>query len=235
MPQRVYVDVELLMPKQLEKDLLENQRICPTCKGLGIVVRDNEFGLQGEPWLKGFPYKKQSLWPCPDCFNGVQTVCKFCGAPAAHRGIIAVEMNCRCEQAAAYRDEVNARETEELWQKAEKISLAEAIERYPFVFVSGPDEYIPPQELIEYLKDLEEKNPNQPKLYVWGTDTDALQLSNAESIIDDACEELHEEARSFISSAEIDRLQEFLDEWSAHNRSGTTTYWPDNSVGILVE
>lgn len=234
MPQKVYVDVELLMPKQLEKDILKNQRICPTCKGLGIVVHDNEYGLQGEPWLRGFPYKRQSLWPCPDCYNGVQTVCRFCGSPAALRGVINVEMSCKCEQAAAYRDVFIAREMEDLWQNAKKISLAEAIERNSFVFVSGPDEFIPPKDLIEYLENLKEENPNQPKYYVWGTEFDSLQLS-ADSLIEDACEGLHEEARSLISSAEIDRLQKFLDDWSAKNSSGTETYWPDNSIGILVE
>lgn len=32
----------------LHKDLIENEEVCPNCKGLGLVVRDNSYGIEGK-------------------------------------------------------------------------------------------------------------------------------------------------------------------------------------------
>ena len=64
----------------LHKDLCENEEICPTCNGLGVVIRDNRYGLENDPDKTiMFPYKKQSLILCPTCYNGVIKRCNLCG------------------------------------------------------------------------------------------------------------------------------------------------------------
>ena len=32
----------------LHKDLIENEEVCLNCKGLGLVVRDNSYGIEGK-------------------------------------------------------------------------------------------------------------------------------------------------------------------------------------------
>lgn len=76
-------EIKRILPENLQKDLTENEKICPVCHGLGIVSRDNIFGLKGDTSEAAkksmFPYKHQSLFPCPNCYNGVINVCEFCG------------------------------------------------------------------------------------------------------------------------------------------------------------
>ena len=66
----------------LHKDLIENEEVCPNCKGLGLVVRDNSYGIEGKHGnnhLHMFPYKHQSMTFCPICYNGVIRRCELCG------------------------------------------------------------------------------------------------------------------------------------------------------------
>lgn len=234
MPEKMTVDIELLMPKQLEKDLMEHQQICKTCNGLGIIIRDNKYGLKEEPWIREFPYKNQSLFPCPDCYNGVQPVCKYCGAPGSRRYVRA-EANCRCQGATNARNEKRLKKDTETWEKAEKISIKQAIEQFSLVYIDGPDEYISPENLIERLAELKEDDPETSIPYIWGTDTTTLSLPAAGDLVSNACEELYEGAEANIAEDKINRLQEFLDQWVAEVKSGTTTYWPDYKIAIIVE
>jgi hypothetical protein len=237
MPEKVFVDIELLLPKQLEKDLMEHQWVCTTCKGLGLVIRDNVYGLKEErpqPWIIGFPYKNQSLFPCPDCYNGVQPVCKFCGAPGS-RMYIHAETNCQCQGASDARSQKRFQEYEERWAKAEKISIEEANQRFAMVFIDGPDEYVSPEDLAERLDELKDDDPELETPYVWGTYTTSFMLRDAADLVVDACEELHEEAETNISQEDINRLQEFLTQWSGEVKSGTDTYWPDYKIGIIAD
>lgn len=233
MPEKVIIDVELLMPKQLEKDLMEHQQVCVTCKGLGVVVRDNEYGLKGEVWIRGFPHKNQSLWPCPDCYNGVQPVCKYCGKPGS-RGYTRAEANCQCEGASNARSKERDQKEQERWDKAEKVSPKEACNRFELVYIDGPDEYIPPQELLDRLEELKEEDPELPPPYIWGTYTMRIALPCATDLVAEACEELHEEAESNISKEDIDRLQSLLSQWAEEVEGATTTYFPDYKYGIVL-
>ena len=66
----------------LHKDLIENEEVCPNCKGLGLVIRDNSYGIEGKHGnnhLHMFPYKHQSMTFCPICYNGVIRRCELCG------------------------------------------------------------------------------------------------------------------------------------------------------------
>lgn len=234
MPKRVIVDIELLMPRQLEKDLQEHQQICVTCKGLGIVIRDNEYGLSEEPWIRGFPYKHQSLFPCPDCYNGVQPVCKFCGSPGSRRYVHA-ETECKCADAQNARNEKHFQEEKDRWEKAEKVSYEEALKRFVIVYIDGHDEYVDVDDLMERLEEIKLEDPELPTPYIWGTYTTQLSLPDASDLVEDACEELFEEAAANISREDINSLQDFLVQWTNKVKGDTTTFWPDYKIGILVD
>lgn len=57
---------------------------------------------------------------------------------------------------------------------------------------------------------------------MWNCEVIKLAM-DADSIIDNACDKLHEDARDNISDEK--ELQEFLDKWCA-KQGGTTTYYP---------
>ncbi|RHO79983.1 hypothetical protein DW058_17490, partial [Clostridiaceae bacterium AF42-6] len=40
--------VQKSFPKILIKDLTEHERICPVCNGLGMIIKDNVYGIKGD-------------------------------------------------------------------------------------------------------------------------------------------------------------------------------------------
>ena len=81
----LYEAIQKSFPKIIIKDLTEHERICPVCNGLGMRIEDNIYGIKGDSSEAGrkyhFPYKHQSLSFCQSCFNGVQSLCPYCGQP----------------------------------------------------------------------------------------------------------------------------------------------------------
>lgn len=45
MVKRIVINPEPLMTIGLIKDLIENEDICPTCHGLGMVIINNIYGI----------------------------------------------------------------------------------------------------------------------------------------------------------------------------------------------
>ena len=69
-----------------------------------------------------------------------------------------------------------------------------------------------------------------PKV-LWNCEVVKISM-DADSIIESACEELHEDARDNISDEK--ELQEFLDKWCA-KQTGTTTYYPCYKEYVRVQ
>jgi len=62
-----------------------------------------------------------------------------------------------------------------------------------------------------------------------------MELSiDASDILEDACSDLHEDAMDNISVEDEKELQLLLDKWCEDNKQGTTTYYADFGVGILL-
>lgn len=81
-------------------------------------------------------------------------------------------------------------------------------------------------ELDDYCKNNKLDFPN----YVWSTERSSIKL-NARSILENACEELHEDAYDNIQDEE--ELQELLDKW-CEKQTGTYTYTVDYKYAILT-
>ncbi len=226
MPKKITVSIPSIT---LEKDLLEGEEICPTCGGLGMMPHNNRYGLSGEnhPSGKHFPYQKQSYGYCPTCYNGVVKRCKFCGE-IGRKGYIEPEPNCRCEGAEKLRDEKRDQKERETWEKAEKISLADAEKRFKMLFLHSTDDYVTPDELADLIDD-----PDFESGYIYGTEETGIAL-NADDIVSDTCEELHEDAMDSIDADAIKELQTILDSWCEKHGGSATTYYPDYSVGIEI-
>ena len=69
---------------------------------------------------------------------------------------------------------------------------------------------------------------------LFATVTTRLSL-NAEELLEEACEDLHEDAFNRIEEDDIKELQEFLDKWCNKQKSVTETYYPDYSRYIRID
>lgn len=69
--------------------------------------------------------------------------------------------------------------------------------------------------------------------HVWGTQSDMIHIS-ADGIVEQACEDLHEDAYSSIDSKDIKELQKVLDDW-CREQTCTVTYYPDYTYAIKVD
>lgn len=231
-------EIKNILPDTLEKDLQENEEICPVCHGLGVVIDNNVYGIRddtSEAAKKSmFPYNHQALRLCPNCFNGVIKLCKYCGKPLKDRHTI----ECDCEEykfrediaaSVRYSDKINS---------AKEIQL-EDITTDVWFYDEDTDKYFPDiDSFVAYYENnnnyetVEELENYLPEV-LWFTEETSIQI-NAGNIIEDACEELHEDAYDSISTLDIQKLQKVLDKW-CEEQTGTKTYYPDYNKYIKVK
>jgi len=226
-----YIDVNFNL--KLKKDLQEHEVICSHCGGTGLQVDDNPFGIKEENSKVHFPYKQQTIVSCRHCYNGVQSKCLYCNK-ILDRGT----SQCNCEEASQER--INKRNNKDLetWNKAKKISLQEAIiNRFGMVYVDNHDKYFSVDEFKDWLADNED-NEGKPidrnSLRIYSTYTMDLSI-DASDIIENACSDLHEDAMDNISNKDEKELQTLLDKWCEDNKAGTTTYYADYKIGVMLD
>ena len=223
--------IDILFNLKLQKDLQEHEVICSHCGGTGLQVDDNPFGLKEEKRKIHFPYKQQTIVGCRHCYNGVQSKCLHC-EEILSRGT----SQCSCEQ---YNQErLNERHNKDLetWNKAKKISYEQATNDFIMIYIDNYDAYIMTEDLEEWLVDKESDNEeliSRRSLRIYGTQSIELSI-DASSIIEDACSDLHEDAMDNISDSDQKELQVLLDKWCEENKQGTTSYYADFSVGIIL-
>lgn len=235
----ISIDLTKMFSGTLEKDLNENEAICPICKGLGVVKRNNVFGIDGDTLKdaknKLFPYNNQSLAFCPNCYNGVVRLCKFCGKQIERSYID----KCDCEE---YKKHIAAKRKLK-YQKtingARKINWNLVSE---YVYDEKSDRFFANEdEFVDYYWDLyqqgkqcchnfDEYFENEVPKVLWCCEKSKIEI-DATSIVETACEELHEDAYENID--DIDELQRYLDMW-CDKQSGTTTFYPCHKMYVEV-
>lgn len=223
-------EIKKILPITLEKDLQDDEIICPVCHGLGILKQDYRFGVKEDDTEKNFKlnwYDNEYLTICPHCYFGRLKTCKYCGKVLS-KGI----NTCNCDGFREQWKEEKRIKYQETINKAKEIDLKDT--SY-YIYDEQSDKYFTSEdEFAEHYWDLyldEEKEHGYnfdeyfekyiPKV-LWNCEETKI-LIDADSIIDNACEELHEDARENISDEK--GLQEFLDKWCA-KQSGTTSYYP---------
>lgn len=152
--------------------------------------------------------------------------CKCCGKiiPASSFGSL-------CKGCAIRVIEENDKKK---FEAAIKVKLKDAnpkrcVLMYSDTFEKNDGYFSDIEELEEYC---EEHSIEMPK-YVYGTTPYSISM-NAEDIIEEACDNLHEDAMSCITDNDIEELQKYLNEW-CRNQTGTTTYEVDYSYAILLK
>ena len=202
--------------------LTNNQIHCPTCGGIG--------------WLRN--PKTSCIETCPNCSRGAINVCFNCGEPFKRYSYSCNSPECVKKEAEIKNKQLKEKE-KVILDKAEKIPFDGAFDRFTFLF----SELVPYNEgyfddwytffdaFYEADKEsLESFNiPLERPVYVFGTDEVSISL-NADSIIEDACNDLWEGAEE---NCDYKSLQTLLDNWCA-KQSGTTTYKVDYKYAVEI-
>jgi predicted RNA-binding Zn-ribbon protein involved in translation (DUF1610 family) len=225
-PRKVFVDVkgylESLLPNGLEKDLHEDEdyieEVCETCHGAGFAKSDNRYGLTDHHGRVAFPFKHESLWWCPDCYNGIVYRCKHCGKllPKGH-------LKCDCETIKERERVAGAKKLQEAWDKAEELGPEALGDRFGMCCLDDygyRDGYF--DDWDEFFETWENQDEGTPRpTHVWGTDTVEMHI-DAGDVVDNATEELYEDAGSEIGKKTMKELQDFLNDWCGRCGVGKT-------------
>ena len=204
-------EIKKILPVTLEKDLQDNEIICPVCHGLGIVKQDYGFGVKEDDVQKNFKlnwYDNEYLTLCPNCYFGRIKTCEYCGKP-----LIKGTSRCSCEGYKEHEEEEKRIKYQETIKKAKEVGIKsvstylydEQTDHYFAEIEDFVDEY---KDNTDYEND-EEMLENLPEV-LWVCSKAEISI-DADSIIENACDKLHEDARDNISDEK--ELQEFLDKW----------------------
>lgn len=127
----------------------------------------------------------------------------------------------RCLACAAKHETEKQRR---ILDKAKKLDAKEYTGRV--LYSEGRDQYYF-EGVFEYLEDAENDGVD-PEEYLWGCVSYGLHI-DADSVIDSATEEHHEDA---YYECDHDGLQKLLDEWCA--KQGVETFTPDYTTAVRV-
>ncbi len=220
------------------KDLQEDEEICPVCHGTGLELVDNEYGLKGDTEYhngKMWPYKHQSIVSCRNCYGGVVKKCKYCGKLLNRH-----TYECNCEEshkARAQADKLKRdKEEQERFNKAQIIEPDSPIVQqfgmlYSECYGYNEGYFADWEEFFDYWDSNYVDNDKRPQ-YVWSTTSTQIGF-DADSMIEEACQDLHEEAEDQINLSDRKELQNLLDKW-ASKQTGTTTYYVDYKYAIRI-
>lgn len=206
----------------LIKDLHETEEyteeVCPHCKGTGIVVYDNVYGIREEQpkyVTAMFPYKQQSIGACPQCHNGVVRRCNRCGE-IMNRSLLIHDCDI---QRKIRREKQEAEERERIaglpWATKEQIDVQEMFYSDDFPYNDGY--FSDFDEFFEAWDDMHEENGCRPE-FCFGTKPIPFHL-NMQEIVENECENLYEDAYEYCRN--VDELQKMVNEWAEKNGPGS--------------
>lgn len=207
----------------LIKDLQENEVVCEECQGSGLAIANNVYGLKGE---RGLNYKKQTIISCQSCYNGVRTMCEFCGE-LLERGYT---KQCVCEGYKEYRREEEEKTESVNFNKAIKMTYKEYIEEYPdyMIYDVSTDRYFEDLDDLEnYYEDEELKLPE----YVYGTSRSTIDL-DVDDIIESGCDDLYEDAHENLAG--VEGLYKAVEEFNKRNETISATYYLSYKVAVIL-
>jgi hypothetical protein len=189
----------------LERPILkENEIYCEECGGVSWYLNN------------GYLYK------CGTCLTGVRKKCPMCGEFLSRGAGTCFGQSCR--------KVAEKKRYESIVEKAKKLKYDDPEAKKYGMMVS---DHYPYNEGYfsewEDFFDAYEERGDRPK-YVFATTEGELCL-DAENIVSNACDELHEDAYDRVT--DLNELQEFLDKW-CEKQTGTKTYYEDNKVVIEI-
>jgi hypothetical protein len=220
-------EIKNILPETLKKDLMDDERICPTCHGLGVVSVHRIYGIKDDPNLevKGihFPYDHQTLTFCPNCFNGVQSLCKYCGKPIK-KGYI---NKCDCTEYEMEQKAIELEKWNKILDKAVKVK-EEDVDTMLYC-EENSNFYSSVEDFIDDWESEHDEDDELPER-LWVTSKREISI-NAGNVVESACDDLHEDASD---NCDYESLQKLLDDW-CNSQSGTTTYFPCYEQYVAID
>lgn len=183
----------------------ENEKLCDECGGIGWLIHKE----------KGY------ISRCLKCYSGIIELCPWCGEPI--RGV------CSNSYCTSQRE---AEAEQKRYEKAIKADCSNVPEEYVEMMYSECYSYNEGYftNFADLIEDCEANEVTVPE-YVWSTSKITLSI-DAWSVLENACEELHEDATSNL--ADVDGLQKFLDQW-CEEQSGVDSYSVNYKYAITVK
>ena len=225
----VHEVLEKSFPDVLIKDLQDDERICLTCRGLGMVVRNTPYGIRDDTSDAGkkkmFPYNNYYFSLCPDCFWGVQKLCRYCWKPYPKGTYI-----CDCEGYKKEKEQKRIAQWREIVDKANPVDEKSVS---TMLYCEETDEYFDSvDDFLDTWACIHEENEEflERPVRLWVTEILRLQI-DAENIVVSACEELHEDAYEYCDTKS---LQELLNKWCS-DQTGTDTYIPSYKEYVVID
>lgn len=206
--------------------LEEGQRLCPECGGRCIGYGR----FHGGSMVMMPDADNAWLHVCDHCRDGVQRQCPLCQAWSAAPSFCGCAGRHKAHMAQRLAAEIAKFDTAQHMT----IEYARAV-GIEYVYFPGED-----GDQIVGIGDIEEQaderradwKDSRP-LFAWATRRQDLSL-DADSIVEGACQDLHEDAYDSIGSEAFAELQAFLTAWCAKHGDGCATYWPDHSRAIIL-
>lgn len=225
-PKTVFVSdaeyIQNLVNVNLKKDLHDNEEICQHCHGTGMVIVNNPYGLSDDPdKTKGhFPYHHQSISFCQNCYNGIVHRCNLCGK-IIKRGFTV----CDCD---AQKEITRHKIEKKLKEEFDNASIApkeivDAMECFFSESFSQNEGYF--FDWAEFFEDWFENHDSDDvkPIYVWITEPVEMSV-DVQNIIENATNDLYEDASEDITSEARKELQDFVDGWCKRCGVRTTYY-----------
>lgn len=131
-------------------------------------------------------------------------------------------------------EEVKLARDKAIYKKATKVKYEDALKQFTMVYLYEYNIFVYIDELKDMIQHLIESGKDKPK-YIYGTYDEQITL-DASSILNDACDDLHEDAYdNIMNSGGVDELQKFLHEWADKYGACTQTYYEDFNFAILID
>lgn len=204
------VETTVVKTFEVRRQLYPGERLCDTCGGFGVV--------------EGTDPRGRGLTFCHDCIGGIRQTCRFC------EQVLKPGQVCTCLDAVESRTELHHKTHESRWAQAKKMPWSEAKMKFKWVYIESEGRF----EEVETLEaNLVEHHLKFP-MWVYGTTQMELTL-DARNIVEEGCNELHEEATNSISSTQMEQLQFFLENWCDNVKDSTRTYFPDYTIGVVMD
>lgn len=230
-------EIKHILPNTLEKDLKDNEEICSVYHGLDIIKKDYSFEFEENknPSKVNWYDNEYFVW-CPNCYFGVIKKCEFCG-----RILPKSRLKCDCEQQRAEDEKERRIKYQETINRAKEISLKDAAY---YIYDEESGKYFADEDEFaeyywqEYLdgsggcENFDDFFLNMRFQKYYGIALKQKMFLDAAGIIENACDELYEDARDNISDEK--ELQVFLDKW-CEKQAGITSYYPNYKEYVRVE
>ena len=201
-----------LLPVKLTNEKIESH--CPICNGIGWIQKEEGF-----------------IETCRNCEGkGIIKSCSVCGKTIKYYESVCQE--CWRDHWVETEKEKNQKKLETahklFWDKDE-----EKIKEFNCFYsddYSYNDGYF--YEFEEFLDSMDDINEDTKPQFVWGTSEEQIEI-DVDSILENACEDLHEDALSNISQNDYLELKNFLEQW-CKKQTGTTTFYPNYNYAIEI-